>query len=71
MAKWVCPVCGYVYEGENPPENLRHMRVGDLLTMNLGAVHTDAERDDIARFGQFLLQEGRWNDRQLLSREWV
>ncbi len=20
MAKWVCPVCGYVYEGDNPPE---------------------------------------------------
>lgn len=20
MAKWVCQVCGYVYEGENPPE---------------------------------------------------
>ena len=20
MAKWVCGVCGYVYEGENPPE---------------------------------------------------
>lgn len=20
MAKWVCPVCGYVYEGANPPE---------------------------------------------------
>ncbi len=20
MKKWVCPVCGYVYEGENPPE---------------------------------------------------
>ena len=20
MAKWVCKVCGYVYEGENPPE---------------------------------------------------
>ena len=19
MKKWVCPVCGYVYEGENPP----------------------------------------------------
>ena len=19
MAKWVCPVCGYVYEGDNPP----------------------------------------------------
>lgn len=21
MAKWVCPVCGYVHEGENPPES--------------------------------------------------
>ena len=20
MKKWVCSVCGYVYEGENPPE---------------------------------------------------
>jgi len=20
MKKWVCPVCGYVYEGENPPD---------------------------------------------------
>ena len=20
MKKFVCPVCGYVYEGENPPE---------------------------------------------------
>ena len=26
---------------------------------------------DLARFGQFLLQEGRWNGKQLLSREWV
>ena len=138
----------------NPSENLRQVRVRDLLTMNLGADHTDAERDDIAgdwvkamlantidrepgtgfkydsgathllaaiaekvsgkplmvflkerlfdplgmtspwstvsptgvacggwgmnmttrdlaRFGQFMLQEGRWEGRQLLSREWV
>ena len=20
MKKWVCQVCGYIYEGENPPE---------------------------------------------------
>ena len=20
MKKWVCPICGYVYEGEQPPE---------------------------------------------------
>jgi len=138
----------------NPSENLRQVRVRDLLTMNLGADHTDAERDDItgdwvkamlhnkidrepgtgfkydsgatyllsaiaekvsgkplmeflkerlfdplgmtspwstvsptgvacggwgmnmttrdiARFGQFMLQEGQWDGRQLLSREWV
>ena len=32
---------------ESPSENLRQARVRDLLTMNLGADHTDAERDDI------------------------
>lgn len=26
---------------------------------------------ELARFGQLLLQEGRWGDRQILSREWV
>ena len=30
-----------------PSENLRQVRVRDLLTMNLGANRTDAERDDI------------------------
>ena len=30
----------------NPSENLRQLRVRDLLTMNVGAKHTDAERDD-------------------------
>ena len=33
---------------ENPSENLRQVRVRDLLTMNLGADRPDAERDDIA-----------------------
>ena len=32
----------------NPSENLRQLRVRDLLTMNVGAKHTDAERDDAA-----------------------
>ena len=31
----------------NPSENLRQLRVRDLLTMNLGAKRTDAEGDDI------------------------
>ena len=31
----------------NPCENLRQLRVRDLITMNVGAFHTDAERNDI------------------------
>lgn len=27
--------------------------------------------EDIAKFGQFLLQKGRWNDKQLLNSEWI
>ncbi len=33
MKKWVCPVCGYVYEGENPPEKCPACGVaGDKFT---------------------------------------
>ena len=35
MKKWVCPVCGYVYEGENPPAEfcpVCHVR-GDKFTV--------------------------------------
>ena len=28
MAKWVCTVCGYVYEGENPPAECPVCHVG-------------------------------------------
>ena len=35
----------------NPSENLKQLRVRDLLTMNVGAKHTDAERDD--KFGDW------------------
>ena len=28
MKKWVCQVCGYVYEGENPPEKCPQCGVG-------------------------------------------
>ena len=27
MAKWVCPVCGYVHEGEEPPERCPQCKV--------------------------------------------
>ena len=28
MKKWVCQVCGYIYEGENPPEECPVCHVG-------------------------------------------
>ena len=34
MKKWVCPVCGYVYEGENPPEKCPQCKVpGEKFTL--------------------------------------
>ena len=34
MKKWVCPVCGYVYEGENPPAECPVCHVsGDKFTL--------------------------------------
>ena len=33
MAKWVCPVCGYVYEGDTPPEKCPQCNVpGEKFT---------------------------------------
>lgn len=33
MKKWICPVCGYVYEGENPPAECPQCHVpGDKFT---------------------------------------
>ena len=33
MKKWVCPVCGYVWEGENPPERCPQCKVpGEKFT---------------------------------------
>ena len=41
MAKYVCPVCGYVYEGDNPPEKCPQCGVpGEKFTkMEEGAEH--------------------------------
>ena len=34
MKKWVCPVCVYVYEGENPPEKCPQCKVpGEKFTL--------------------------------------
>ena len=39
MKKWVCTVCGYVYEGENAPEKCPQcQKIINITTLQ----HTDA-----------------------------
>jgi len=39
--------------------------------VNAGGWGLSIRTDDIAKFGQLYLQQGDWNDKQLLSRRWV
>lgn len=39
--------------------------------INMGASHLRMRTEDIAKFGQFYLQQGMWKGKQLLSRDWV
>ena len=39
--------------------------------VNIGGFGLSLRTEDIAKFGQLLLQRGRWEDRQLLSEAWV
>src|SRR4029078_6437610 len=36
-----------------------------------GCIGLSLKTEDVARFGQLYLQKGRWQDRQLLSEDWV
>jgi CubicO group peptidase (beta-lactamase class C family) len=39
--------------------------------INMGGFGLSIRTEDIATFGQFLLQKGNWNGKQLVSKEWV
>jgi len=39
--------------------------------VNMGASHLRITTEDFAKLGQLYLQEGRWANKQLLSRDWV
>ena len=44
MKTWVCSVCGYVWEGENPPEKCPQCGVGpDKFTEQKGGLTWAAE----------------------------
>jgi hypothetical protein len=39
--------------------------------INMGASHLRVKTEDLAKFGQFYLQKGNWNGKQLLKEDWV
>ncbi len=39
--------------------------------INMGASHLRMRTEDIAKFGQMYLQQGMWNGKQIISRQWV
>jgi len=39
--------------------------------INMGASHLRMPTEDIAKFGQLYLQEGMWNGKQVISKDWV
>jgi CubicO group peptidase (beta-lactamase class C family) len=39
--------------------------------INMGASHLRMPTEDIAKFGQLYLQNGVWNDKQVISKDWV
>jgi len=43
----------------------------ELEYSNHPAYHLKMSARDLARYGQFFLQQGLWNDKQILSKEWV
>ncbi|MHB1317982.1 MAG: serine hydrolase domain-containing protein [Anaerolineae bacterium] len=43
----------------------------DAQGVNMGGFGLNLKTEDIARFGQMLLQKGRWGDRQLVPAAWV
>lgn len=44
MKKYICDVCGYIYEGDAPPIQCPICRVGDDKFSELGA--TDKKEED-------------------------
>jgi CubicO group peptidase (beta-lactamase class C family) len=39
--------------------------------INLGMIGLRLRTEDMAKFGQLLLQQGEWNDKQLIPKEWI
>jgi len=54
------------------PLNITNTTWGENFEgINMGASHLRMPTEDIAKFGQLYLQNGIWNGKQVISKEWV
>jgi CubicO group peptidase (beta-lactamase class C family) len=53
------------------PLGITNVRWDELAGITFGGAELYLTARDLARFGQLLLQKGRWDDRQLVPEEWV
>lgn len=54
------------------PLNITNTTWGENFEgINMGASHLRMPTEDIAKFGQLYLQNGLWNGKQVISKEWV
>jgi CubicO group peptidase (beta-lactamase class C family) len=54
------------------PLNITNTTWGENFEgINMGASHLRMPTEDIAKFGQLYLQNGMWNGKQIISKEWV
>ena len=54
------------------PLNITNVTWGaNFEGVNMGASHLRMPTEDIAKFGQLYLQNGVWNGKQIISKEWV
>jgi CubicO group peptidase (beta-lactamase class C family) len=54
------------------PLNITNTTWGENFEgINMGASHLRMPTEDIAKFGQLYLQNGMWNGKQVISKEWV
>lgn len=52
-------------------ERSRQVKTGDLARSMHPAYHMHLSTRDMARLGYLMLREGRWEDRQLVPKDWV
>lgn len=62
----------YLYEHLLEPIGIPHLNWGtNHQGINFGGWGLEATTEDLAKLGQFMLQKGQWNGKQLLPSSWI